>query len=121
MEISVPNADNRFHSGQIVKVRLKRCDLKNVIMVPLDAIIPLENGYQAYVVENGTAQPRKIAIDIRSIKGKHIQVLSGLEADDQLILFPGNRRCGPGQKVKIISKESAQPPSTTSQQQQQEN
>ena len=115
IEISVPNTDHELHSGQFVTVQLKRTDLKNVIMVPLDAIIPLENGYQVYVVEDGKAQPREnIQIDVRSIKGKHIRVLSGLAAGDQLILFPGNRLCGPGQKVKIISEESDQ-------QQQQEN
>ena len=123
IEISVPNTDHELHSGQFVTVKLKRRDLKNVIMVPLDAIIPLEDGYLCYVVEGGKAQPREtIQIDLRSIKGKHIRVLAGLEAGDQLILFPGNHLCGPGQKIKIISKEPAQLRSKTiSQQQQQEN
>lgn len=112
MEISVPNTDHKLHSGQFVTVRLKRSDLKNVIMVPLDAIIPLEDSYQAYVVEDGKAQPREnIRIDIRSIKGKHIRVLSGLQDADLLILFPGNRLCGPGQNVQVIREESTKFPS----------
>ena len=109
MEISIPNAERKLHSGHFVTVRLKRQDLKDVIMVPLDAIIPLESGYMVYVVENGKAQPRdNIQIDILSIKGKNIRVVSGLEGGE-LLIVQGNRMCGPGQEVRIIREESEQP------------
>jgi membrane fusion protein (multidrug efflux system) len=108
VEISIPNEENKFHSGQFVTVRLKRRDLKDVIMVPLDAIIPLENGYMVYVVEDGKAQPREnIGIDILSIKGKRIRLVSGLEGGEELIV-KGNWMCGPGQEVRVISQESQQ-------------
>ena len=111
MEISIPNTDREFHSGQFVTVRLKRQDIKNAIMVPLDAIIPLEDGYMVYVVEDGKAQPREdIQIDILSIKGKQIRVVSGLTGGEQLIV-QGNRMCGPGQDVRVISEDSEQPAS----------
>ena len=114
VEISIPNEENKFHSGQFVTVRLKRQDLKDVIMVPLDAIIPLENGYMVYVVEDGKAQPREnIRIDILSIKGKRIRVVSGLEGGQELIV-KGNWMCGPGQEVRVISRESQQPSSQDS-------
>ena len=109
VEISVPNGEDRFHSGQFVTVRLKRQDLKDVIMVPLDAIIPLESGYMVYLVEEGKAQPRKnIQIDILSIKGKQIRVVEGLKGGEELIVR-GNWMCGPGQEVNIIRQESEQP------------
>ena len=120
VEISAPNADGIFHSGKVVTVRLKRRDLKNVITVPLDAIIPLEDGHMAYVVEDGKAQPRKdIQIDLLSIKGKRIRVLSGL-ADGEQLIVKGNWMCAPGQKVRIVSeepgKESVQASALTKQQ-----
>ena len=106
VEIAVPNQDDRFQSGQFVTVRLKRQDRKNVIMVPLDAIIPLENGYMVYIVEHGKAQPRyNILIDILSIKGKQIRVTDGLSGGEQLIV-KGNWLCGPGQNVNILTSES---------------
>ena len=118
VELSVPNREDarngrrKLYSGQIVTVRLKRKDRKNVIMVPLDAIIPLEKGYMVYVVQNGKAEPKNnVEIDIRFIKGKRILVTSGLAAGDRLILFPGNRQCGPGQAVRVISEEPEQPTS----------
>lgn len=122
MEIAFPNTDNTFHSGQFVTARLKRQDLKNVIMVPLDAIIPLEDGYMVYVIEDGKAQPREdIQIDILSIKGKQIRVVAGLTDGEQLIV-QGNRMCGPGQEVRIIPQQSEQSISeATLETQQQEN
>ena len=109
MEISFHNTDYIFHSGQFVKARLKRQDLKNVIMVPLDAIIPLEDGYIVYVVEDGKAQPRgNIQIDILSIKGKQIRVVAGL-ADGEQLIVQGNWMCGPGQEVNIIRQQPEQP------------
>ena len=108
VEIAVPNDDRRFQSGQFVTVRLKRQDLQDVIMVPLDAIIPLEDGYMVYVVEDGKAQPREnIRIDIFSIKGKQIRVTHGLSGGESLIVR-GNWMCGPGQDVNVVSTESPQ-------------
>jgi RND family efflux transporter MFP subunit len=106
VEISIPNGEDRFHSGQFVTVRLKRQDLKDVIMVPLDAIIPLEDGYMAYLAEDGRAQAREnIQIDILSIKGKQIRVVGGLEGGEELIVR-GNWMCGPGQEIRVIGEES---------------
>jgi len=99
VEISVPNEDRRLRSGQIVTVRLKRREMKELIMIPLDAVIPLESGYMVYVVQDGKAQPRKgLKIDIRSIRGKRVRVTSGLVGGEKLIV-KGNRLCGPGQTV----------------------
>ena len=106
VEIAVPNRDRKLRSGQIVAVRLRRQKLKNVIMVPLDAVIPLEEGYMVYVVDDGEARPiRTIEIDISSIKGKRIRVTAGLTGGERLILSPGNRRCGPRQAVRVLGEE----------------
>ena len=108
VEISLPNKDKKLHSGQIVAVRMKRQDLHNAIMIPLDAIIPLEDGYMVYVVEDGKALPKNnIRIDIRSIKGKRIRVLSGLNDGEQLIV-KGQQMCGPSQPVNIITAQPTQ-------------
>jgi len=103
LEISVPNQDRKLYSGQIVAVKMKRQDLHNVVLIPLDAVIPLEDGYMVYVVQDGKAQPvENIRIDLQSIRGKRVRVLSGLSGGEILVLAPGNRMCGPGQAVRII-------------------
>ena len=58
VEITIPNPDSRLRSGQIVRVRLARGMHTNVVMIPLKAVMPLEDGYEVYVVRDGTAQSR---------------------------------------------------------------
>jgi len=99
MEVLLENKDRLLHSGQIVRVRLTRRVLKNAILIPLLAVIPLEDGMAVYVVNSTQAQRREIRLG--TIKGDHVQVLSGLEPGDQLIVA-GHRFVAPGQKVNIV-------------------
>jgi len=103
MEITVDNSRHLLRSGQIVRAKLTRRVLKDVIMVPLSAVIPLENGKAVYVVEAGKAQRRDVEIGL--IRGRRVQILSGLQAGDRLIL-KGHRFVGPGQPVHVVAEES---------------
>jgi membrane fusion protein (multidrug efflux system) len=107
LEVKIDNSSGEFFSGQIVKVRLKRRELKNVIMIPLDAVIPLPQGdgqsrYAAYVVEGDLAKRRTgIVIDLSFIEGKNVRLISGLKAGEKLIIA-GHRYVGPDQAVRVI-------------------
>ncbi len=100
MEITLPNKDMVMRSGQIVRARLTRQVLKDAILIPLLAVIPMEEGHVIYVVESGQAQRRQVELGI--IKGDRVQVMRGLQPGDQLIIA-GHRFVAPGQKVNIIS------------------
>lgn len=95
-----PDGKRALRSGQIVRVHLTRRILKDVIMVPLAAVIPLEKGYVLYVVENGRAVRRGVTLGL--IKGDRIRIVAGLRAGDRLIVA-GHQYVGPGQKVNIRS------------------
>ena len=99
LEITVPNKDRVLRSGQIVRARLTRRILENVIMIPLLAVIPMEDGKATYVVESGLAQRRDVTLDV--IKRDRIQVTRGLQPGDQLIIS-GHRFVAPGQKVSVV-------------------
>ena len=111
VEILVENPDGALHSRKVLTVRLKRRDLSNVIMIPLAAAIPGERLHTVYVVDNGKAQPRTVALDTRMIKERRILIdpRDGLKAGD-LLIVEGQYRCGPGQPVRIV--EGAPKPST---------
>lgn len=93
------NGRRQLRPGQIVTATLKRGDMKDVIMVPLMAVIPLEDGNTVYVALDDKAQPKKVELGM--LKGSKIQIVSGLKAGDQLIIA-GNRQLGPGQQIKVI-------------------
>ena len=62
LEITVPNKEGLLRSGQIVRARLTRRILENVIMIPLLAVIPMEDSKAVYVVESGLGPaPRRQA------------------------------------------------------------
>ncbi len=99
LEITVPNKGGLLRSGQIVRARLTRRILENVVMIPLRAVIPMEEGKAAYVVESGLAQRRDVTLGV--IKGDRVQVTRGLQPGDQLIIS-GHRFVAPGQKVNVV-------------------
>jgi len=107
IEVKVDNSSGEFFSGQIVSLRLNRRELKNVIMIPMDSVIPIpqasgQSKYAAYVVEGGEARRRTgIQIDLAFIEGKNVRLVSGLKTGEKLIVA-GHRYVGPGQAVRII-------------------
>jgi len=100
LEITLENKEQLLRSGQIVLVRLTRRMLKDAIMVPLLAVIPMEQSKAVYVVNSTQAVRREVELGF--IKGDHVQVKSGLEAGDRLIIA-GHRFIAPGQKVNVVS------------------
>ena len=104
VEVSVDNPieqDGRrtLRSGQIVRARITRRVLENVVMIPLGSVIPLENSKVVYVVEDGKAARRQVRLGL--LKGNRVQVIEGLSEGDMLILAGSNHYVGPGQVVRI--------------------
>jgi len=103
MEISVDNGERLLRSGQIVRARLTRRVLKDVIMVPLAAVIPMEEGKVVYVVNSDKAQRREVEIGL--IRGREVRILSGLEPG-YLLIVAGHRFVGPGQHVRVVTEDT---------------
>jgi len=101
LEITLPNAEGLLHSGQIVRVRLTRRIFENAILIPLLAVIPMEDSRAVYVVdESSKAQRREVELGI--IRGDQVQVLKGLKPGDQLIIS-GHRFVAPNHMVKVVT------------------
>jgi len=104
VEISLENKKRLLRSGQIVLVRLTRQIIKDAIMVPLLAVIPMEDSKAVYVVNSEEAQRRQVELGV--IKGDNVQIKSGLDPGDRLIIA-GHRFVAPGQKVKVVTQKSS--------------
>jgi len=100
MEIKLPNPDGALRSGQIVRARLTRRILENAVLIPLLAVIPMEDGYAVYIVTESKAQRRKVQLGL--IRGDRVQIVQGLAPGDQLIVA-GHRFVAPGQSVNVVS------------------
>ena len=101
MEITLLNKEASLRSGQIVRVHLIRRILENAIMIPLLAVIPMEDSKVVYVVdESSQAQRREVELGL--IRGDHIQAIKGLKPGDRLIVS-GHRFVAPNQVVNIVT------------------
>jgi len=119
IEVKIDNAEGEFFSGQIVKLRLKRREEKDVIMIPLDSVIPLprDNGqlkYAAYVAEGNVARRcTGIRIDLAFIEKKNVRLIEGLQAGQKLI-YKGHRYVGDKQEINITNPTSHPPTNSAS-------
>ena len=109
VEILVDNRKRVLRSGQIVRLRLRRRVVKDAIMIPLGAVIAMEDSRVVYVVNANRAERR--TVERGFFRGRNIQILSGLSAGDRLIV-KGQRYVAPGQVVNVI--ETAPPPGSPS-------
>ena len=99
VEVTVDNSRRLLRSGHIVDAEFTRRIITNVVMIPLAAVIPLEDGKAVYVVNDNKAHRRDVELGL--IQGRMVQILSGLADGDKLIVA-GHRFVGPGQQVRIV-------------------
>ncbi len=112
MEVTLSNGEGLLRSGQIVRVRLTRRIFANAILIPLLAVIPMEDSRTVYVVDaSSKAQRREVELGI--IRGAQVQVLKGLTPGDQLIIS-GHRFVAPDQSVQIVTNGAEGMPSRNS-------
>ncbi len=101
LEITVDNREHALRSGQIARARLTRRVLNDVIMIPLGAVIPLENGKAVYLADQEDRAQRR-EVELGFIKGRSVEILRGLAEGDRLIIA-GHRFVGPGQPVNVAN------------------
>lgn len=85
-EVDVDNTDGTLLPGVYCTVRLAVPRLQPVITVPSQAVIFDKNGLSVAVDEYGVARLRHL--DVLADNGADIEVRSGLDPDDQIILNP---------------------------------
>jgi membrane fusion protein (multidrug efflux system) len=99
IEVTVDNSKRRLHTGMIVRARISRRNLTNVIMIPLSSVIPLEEGRVVYVVSGDRAERREVELGI--IRGSQVQILGGLDSGE-LLVVRGHRQVGPNQLIRVV-------------------
>ena len=99
-EVHVPNAQRRLLPGMFATVRLKVPSTPS-LRVPAIALIVRADGPQVARVQNDTVE--LVRITLGRDYGTSAEVLSGLEAGDQVVVNPAESIAS-GQKVKAIAR-----------------
>lgn len=113
VEISIDNrrqADNQrpLRSGQIVKVEVVRQALKDVALVPLEAVMPLESGKEVFVVQTTPLGDvaKSVRVELGLFRGNEVQILGGAIKAGQRVIISGHRFIRDGQAVAVQESEA---------------
>ena len=95
------NSQGKLLPGTFANVALPLSIIKDAIVVPTEAIIPVQNGKKVYIAKNGKA--KEVMIETATRTDASILVLSGLNAGDTL-LTSGVMSLKDDAPVKVIIK-----------------
>jgi membrane fusion protein, multidrug efflux system len=95
------NPQNRLKPGAFVKINIVLAVKGKAIMIPTEAVIPEAAGAKVFVVQNGTAKPKKVKLGFRA--DREVEVLEGLAIGDSLIRI-GTMQVKPDAEVEVLSK-----------------
>ncbi len=92
------NSDGKLIPGTFANVSLPLAKLENALLVPTEALIPIQNGKKIFVSEGGKA--KEIIVETGARTDKDILIISGLKAGDT-ILTSGVMTLKNGSPVKV--------------------
>ncbi len=105
VELAVPNKDNRIKPNINARVSLNNYINEKAIMIPQSVISENASGQQyVYVLtdfSNGVGTAQRRIITTGEASDQEIEILSGLEAGESVII-EGARRLKDGQRIKTI-------------------
>lgn len=92
------NPNNELLPGSFAKVKLSLSAIKDALLIPTEAVIPVLKGKVVYVSKNGKAQ--QVPIETGTRTADKILVLSGLNVGDT-VLTTGAMALKPDAEVKV--------------------
>lgn len=93
----VDNADHTLIPGQFVRLQVQAGQLKNVLVVPSQAVVTNARGDQVFVVDaQDTVNLKPVKVQVQS---QGFAVISGIQAGDKVVV-EGKQNLRPNGKVK---------------------
>ena len=89
----VPNPQRLLQPGMFIEARLVTAVRPKAIVVPEDAIVPVQGATFVWIVQEGKAAQRQVGIGVRT--PGFVEIKSGIDAGEQVVvgglesLFPG--------------------------------
>jgi membrane fusion protein (multidrug efflux system) len=77
------NNDGKLIPGSFVNVQLPLLDIQDAILIPTEAVIPIQNGKKVFIQKKGVAQD--VIVETATRTDKSIMILSGLDKGDTLL------------------------------------
>jgi membrane fusion protein (multidrug efflux system) len=93
----VPNPRRELQSGMFIEARLATAVRPNAVVIPEDAVLPLQGSNFVWVVADGKATRRQVELGVRT--PGFVEVKSGVENNEQVVVG-GQERLAEGAPVQ---------------------
>lgn len=103
----VDNADHRLKAGVFAHIDITPRVKTDVMLVPREAVRSEDGQTRVLVVRDGRAVPVQVELGI--VDESRAEVLSGLTADDAIIVGTAAREIAPGMRVRVVAPKQAEP------------
>jgi len=102
----VANPSRELQAGMFIEARLQTSVRPDAVVIPEDAITPMQGAMWVWVVQAGKAERRQVTLGIR-MPGT-VEVWEGVEPGDQVVVS-GAERLTPGASVQAVESSRAAP------------
>jgi RND family efflux transporter MFP subunit len=98
VKIFLPNPGNKFKAGMLAEVKFNFNERKNVVKIPVDAVVDEVGNKSVFTVEKDTAARKSVSLGITD--GTMVEVLSGLTGNEKIVVM-GQNTLDDGLKVVV--------------------
>lgn len=104
LEVVLPNAGRAIKPEMVANVEVVRRSVNQAIVVPQEALVRVEDGFVAYVVDESSGRPmaRVRQLTLGASQRNQVVVESGLVVGDKLIVV-GQNQVADGDRVAVVT------------------
>jgi membrane fusion protein (multidrug efflux system) len=94
----VPNARRELQSGMFIEARLATAVRPKAVVIPEDAVLPLQGANFVWIVNGGKASRHQVELGVRT--PGFVEIKNGVQANEQVVVG-GQERLAEGAPVQI--------------------
>lgn len=103
IEIEIENAGGEIKPQMVADLSVTRRDLEDVIVVPQDALVRVEDGYVVYVVvERGGEQVAEVRDVVVGASRRNLVVIDEGVSEGERLIVTGQRSVADGDRVNVV-------------------
>jgi membrane fusion protein (multidrug efflux system) len=99
VKAQVPNPRRELQAGMFIEARLQTAIRPDAVVIPEDAVTPMQGQMWVWVVRDGKAERRTVTLGIRN--PGVVEVRDGVQVGDQVVVG-GAERLTPGTPVQVL-------------------
>ncbi|MEJ6949537.1 efflux RND transporter periplasmic adaptor subunit [Natronospora cellulosivora (SeqCode)] len=99
VRVLAENPEGIVRGGMFVDIYINTDTRKNTLIVPIDAVLDLENNPHVYIIKNNIAE--RVFVETGVLNYKEVEILEGLSPEDAVVIR-GQRFLSDGDMVEVI-------------------